>query len=132
MLLAILHVAFDSAASDERRADWARRGHSLFHVMPTQAPRAAAREFPPDVVAIEIGDRPDEAYPAVRHILGVPRRRGDRWPLVLLEVRDRDREVAAKIAPHATLVPPGASPEDVLAACFAQIARCRQEWECGA
>ncbi len=132
MLLAILHVAFDSPRSAERKADWEARGHSVFHVMPTQAPRSAAREFPPDVVAIEIGDRPDDAYPAVRHILSVPRRRGDRWPLVLVDVHDGDRAVAAKMAPDATLLEPGATPGEVLAACLEQLRACRDAWECGA
>jgi hypothetical protein len=132
MLLAILHIAPDSATSAERTAAWERDGHGVFRVTPAQAPRTAAKEFPPDVVAVELGDRPEDAYPAIRHVLGVPRRRGDRWPIVLLDVRPQDRETAGKMAPGATLLGPGASAAETLAACLEQITSCREEWERGA
>jgi stage II sporulation protein D len=131
VLLAILHCAFDTPAALTRRANWEERGHSLFAITPQQAPMSSVREFPPDVVLIEVGDRADVAFPAARQILGVPRRRGDRWPMVLAEVRPEDRAVAAKIAPTATLLAPGASPEEVLDACVAQIESNRRDWEAG-
>lgn len=132
VLLAILHCTFDTPCGLARKVEWERQGHSLFHITPQQAPRSSVREFPPDVVVIEVGDRADVAFPAVRQILGVPRRRGDRWPLVLAEVKDEDRATAAKVAPIATLLAPGATPGAVLAACFDQIERNRQDWESGA
>lgn len=133
MFLAVLHVAFDTPAGAERKAAWEARGLSVFHIMPTQAAHTAAREFPPEVVVVELGERADVALQAVRNILAVPRRRGDQWPLVLAEVRPESRGAAVEAAPHAVLMPPGTSPDDVLAACLGAIDGNQSAWsEAGA
>lgn len=132
MFLAVLHVSFETPTALERKAAWEARGLSVFHIMPTQAPHTAAREFPPEVVVVELGERPDFGLQAVRSILAVPRRRGDRWPLVLAEVRPESRNAASDVAPHAVLMPPGASPDEVLDACLGALNLNRSDWASGA
>lgn len=128
MFLAVLHVSFETPTGLARKAAWEAQGLSVFHIMPTQAAHTAAREFPPEVVVVELADRPDFALQALRNVLGVPRRRGDQWPVVLVEVKPETREEAAGVAPHAILMPPGASPDEVLAACLGAIEGNQAAW----
>jgi len=121
MFLAVLHIAYDTPSGRARKEAWEAAGLSLFNIMPTQAPASAAREFPPEVVVVELADRPVDALRAVDAVLGVPRQRGDRWPLVLAEVRPIDRAEAVRHAPHAVIVRPGATPDEVLDACLQAI-----------
>ena len=128
MFLAVLHVAFETSTGLARKAAWEADGLSVFHIMPTQAAHTAAREFPPEVVVVELGDRAGIVLQAVRNVLGVPRRRGDQWPLVLAEVQPDVAQIALQEAPHAVLTPVGAPPEEVLAACLQAIEGNHGRW----
>lgn len=117
MYLAILHLSPDSPASEARQAYLQATGHGIFHTHLNKAAGGTLKEFPPDVAIVELGDRAPEALAAITALLAVPRRRGDALPLVLAEVRPDDRAGALEVAPHALVLAPGASPQEVEQAC---------------
>ena len=118
MNLAILHLSATSESSAVRQSYLQATEHGVYHTHLNREAASTLGEFPPDVAVVEVGERSEEAFAAVEALLSVPRRRGDSLPLVLAELRPEDRERAARIAPHALSLPPGATPAEVESACL--------------
>lgn len=121
-LLAILYLAFDRPVTRVRKAYLEAQGHGIYHLHPTRAAESAIREFTPDVVIVELGPRYSEALTAIRAVQSVPRRRGDPWPLVALEVAPEHREDLNTLSPQAVIVPQQARADRILEACFDALA----------
>ncbi|MEB3298669.1 MAG: hypothetical protein VKO21_04215 [Candidatus Sericytochromatia bacterium] len=119
MFLAVLHLAFDGALAKRRRDAMFLRGWGVQHLHPTGAALSSLREFPPDVAVIEAEARPDEVHPVLEVLAQEPHRRGGHFPLVIVgSVSPRFAGCRDPRTGPWEVLPPGASDDEVQAACL--------------